>query len=523
MKRISAWFDCCLKRPLAGAVGRWVPKWHGFARSGDAQTEELFRLAVEAAPNGIVMVDERGRIVLVNAETERLFGYTRDELLGRSVEILVPSRFGEIHPSHRAHYQHEPEARRMGAGRDLYGRRKDGSEFPVEIGLNPIQTRQGLRVMSVIVDITERKQAEEKFRLAVEASPNGVVMVNESGEIVLVNAETERLFGYDRSELLGKSVELLVPARFRGGHPSHRGHYHHAPQARRMGEGRDLYGRRKDGSEFPVEIGLNPIRMREGMFVLSVIIDISERKRSEESLAAQARELQRSNAELEQFAYVASHDLQEPLRMVASYTELLSQRYQGKLDEKADKYIWYAVDGARRMQVLVNDLLSYSRVGTQGKPLMPTDAGAVLDNVLVRLSKSIRETGANIERDALPQVLADEIQLGQVFQNLIGNAIKFRSERPPEIRVSARLEKEGWIFSVSDNGIGMDLKYADRIFQMFQRLHGMGEYSGSGIGLALVKKIVERHQGHVWVESEQGKGSTFSFVLLPATASLEDA
>ena len=239
--------------------------------------------------------------------------------------------------------------------------------------------------------------------------------------------------------------------------------------------------------------------------------EVRERRHAEENLAQRSEELQRSNQELEQFAYVASHDLQEPLRMVASYTQLLEKRYKNKLDGEANEFIGYAVDGVKRMQGLIHDLLAFSRVGTRGQEFAPTDCGAVVQRVLRVLQGAIEESGAAVSCDALPTVMADESQLEQLFQNLIGNAIKYRNSSAPAVHVSCKRDGGQWLFSVKDNGIGIDPQFAEKIFVIFQRLHNREEYAGSGIGLAICKKIVERHGGKIWVESELDKGATFYF------------
>jgi light-regulated signal transduction histidine kinase (bacteriophytochrome) len=232
-----------------------------------------------------------------------------------------------------------------------------------------------------------------------------------------------------------------------------------------------------------------------------------------QELAKKTEDLIRSNSELEQFAYVASHDLQEPLRMISSYVQLLSRRYEGKLDKDADDFIAYAVEGTKRMQQLINDLLAYSRVGTRGKPPVPTDFEDVFSEATANLKMATEEAGAVVTHDQLPTAMADKLQMVQLFQNLIGNAIKFRGKDVPRVHVSAKQEEENWVFSVRDNGIGIDPQFHDRIFTIFQRLHGREEYPGTGIGLAVSKKIVERHGGRIWLESELGKGTTFYFTI----------
>jgi PAS domain S-box-containing protein len=356
--------------------------------------------------------------------------------------------------------------------------------------------------------------AEARFRGLLEAAPDCVVIVDARGTIQMVNRQTEVLFGYPREELLGQPVEMLMPDRFRGRHYSHRENYAHDPRTRPMGVGLELFGRRKDGSEFPVEISLSPMSTEDESVVISIVRDVTPRKETEQRLRAAAMDLARSNAELEQFAYVASHDLQEPLRMVASYTQLLGRRYRGRLDPDADEFIGFAVDGARRMQDLINDLLAYSRVGTRALQVEEIDTGELVDQVIGDLAAAMADAGASVTRDELPRVRADGTQLRQLFQNLIANGIKFsRPDTPPQVHVSARRDHDAWTFFIRDNGIGIEAQYLDRIFVLFQRLHSRGEYPGTGIGLAICKKIVERHGGHIDVESQPRVGTTFSFTI----------
>jgi len=359
--------------------------------------------------------------------------------------------------------------------------------------------------------------SEETYRRIVESAPNAFVMVDTDGAIVFVNARAESLFGYERHELIGRPVEILVPERFRAAHPSSRRAFARDPSTRAMGAGRDLYGVRKDGREIPVEIGLNPIRTDRGAFVLGSIVDITERKRLDARLREAAADLARSNTDLEQFAYVASHDLQEPLRMVSSFLELLASKYQGRLDADADRYIGYAVDGAKRMHAMIGDLLAFSRAGRTDGANVSVSCDAALAAALANLSKVVTDTGAEIFAEPLPHVRGSAPQLTQVFQNLIENSLKYRSEAPPRIRVSAERGAETHRLTIRDNGIGIDPRFSERIFRVFQRLHDRSKYAGTGIGLAVVKRIVERHGGEIRVESEVGKGAAFH-VTLPAAS-----
>jgi PAS domain S-box-containing protein len=370
-------------------------------------------------------------------------------------------------------------------------------------------------------EIAQRSRADEalrasevKFRGILESAPDAMVIADARGRIALVNAETERLFGYRRDELVGQTVEILVPERFRGRHSHHRQGYAAHPRTRPMDEALDLRGLRKDATEFPAEISLSPLESAEGILVTSAIRDISVRRKAEAHLLKKMEELKRSNEELAQFAYIASHDLQEPLRMVASYTQLLSKRYKGKLDSDADEFISFAVDGASRMQRLIQDLLAYSRAGTNGQALREISSEDALKEALTNLQATMEENGAVVTHDSLPAITTDATQLAQVFQNLVGNAIKYRGPEVPRVHVSATTNGGNeWIFSVRDNGLGIDPQYFERIFILFQRLHGRKEFKGTGIGLAICKKIVERLGGRIWVESQPEKGSTFYFAL----------
>jgi PAS domain S-box-containing protein len=354
--------------------------------------------------------------------------------------------------------------------------------------------------------------AESWLRLILEAAPNAMIVVDRARKIALVTQGAERLFGYRRDELIGRELEMLVRERFGGPHPSRVTALLQEPRA--TGEGEELFGRRKDGSEVAIEIGLSRVETPAGPFTLASIVDVTARRHRE-------AELRRSNEDLAQFVYITSHDLQEPLRMVASYTELLAQRYRGKLDERADKYIYYAVDGAMRMQGLLADLLVYSRVGSQGRPLVGVSADAVVKRVVDMRAGAIRRANASVRVGPLPSVRADESQLGQLFQCLLDNALKFRGDSPPVIEISATRLDDDWQFFVKDNGIGIDTQHMDRIFQMFQRLHERGKYDGNGAGLAVAKRIVERHGGRIGLESEPSVGSTFFFTLTAATSPVQ--
>jgi len=377
------------------------------------------------------------------------------------------------------------------------------------------------QMVGINYDITDRKQAElenqqlkERLQFVLASSPAVIFTCKPDGDYAatFISNNIHAVVGYTSTEFLSESgfwTNHIHPedaphtlagltALFEQGHYTHEYRFLH-----------------KDGSYLWMRNGLRLVRDDQDnvIEIVGYFADITDRKQAEQALQQLTIDLQRSNQELEQFAYVASHDLQEPLRAITSYTQLLAKRYQGQLDEKADKYIDYVVDGATRMQQLIQDLLAYSRVGRYELKQQPTDCNAVLQQVQQNLQAAIAESNAILTIDPLPTIFADTVQVTQLFQNLVGNALKYRGDAPPMIRVSARQQSKAWVFSIQDNGIGIEPQYAERIFEIFQRLHTRREYEGTGLGLAICKKIVERHHGHLWVESQLGQGALFCFTL----------
>ncbi|MGB9939096.1 PAS domain S-box protein [Methanosarcina sp.] len=483
------------------------------------KAEEAMRLSniynrslIEASLDPLVTIGPDGKITDVNEATELVTDYSRNELIGTDFSDY----FTEPEKAREGYQQ----VFREGLVRDypLEIQHQNGQLTPVLYNASVYRDESGkiIGVFAAARDITERKKAEEALRLSniynrslIEASLDPLVTIGPDGKITDVNKATELVTGYSRHELAGTDFSdyFTEPEKAKEGYQ----------QVFREGLVLDyeLEIQHRSGYVTPVLYNASVYRdeAEEVIGVFAAARDITERKKAEAMLKLKLEELARSNAELEQFAYVSSHDLQEPLRMIASYLQLLQRKYQGELDDKADKYINFAVDGASRMQSLINDLLEFSRVTTKAREFEPVECELILDRVLSDLEIPIRENKAIISYDPLPEITADYTQLAQVFQNLISNAIKFRGKEAPEVYISAEKKEDQWLFSVRDNGIGIDPKYSDRIFEVFKRLHKREEYPGTGIGLSICKKIVERHGGNIWVESEPGKGSTFYFTL----------
>jgi PAS domain S-box-containing protein len=482
-------------------------------------TDDTFRLIVEAAPNAIVVIDERGRMVIVNSQTEKLFGYGREELMGQPIELLVPERFRPNHPDRRQSFFADPRARPMGAGRDLFGLRKDGTEFPVEIGLNPIRTAQGTLVLSAIVDITERQRAEKRFRLAIESAPSGMVMVDRQGHIVLVNSQAEQLFGYSREELIGQPVEILVPERLSAAHPSYRTGFFKNPESRPMGAGRDLYGRRKDGTEFPIEIGLNPIETEEGVFALSAIVDITDRKQLEQELHLRLKDLATADRQKDEFLAMLAHELRNPLAPLRNALQILELP---NIDASAHQRVRDMMKRQLHHLVrLVDDLLDVSRIITGRVELRKEafDLNAAITRAVETAEPLIDARGhqliVSMPTEPIP-LHADLVRLAQVIANLLTNAAKY-TPKPGRIWLSASREDGEIVISVKDEGLGISQDMLNRVFDLFVQVDASPSRSqgGLGIGLTLVRRLIEMHAGTVTAKSGgPGHGSEF-IIRLP--------
>lgn len=470
--------------------------------------------AMQNAVEGISRLDIDGRYVKVNRAYAHKCGYEPQEMLGMKwqptvhpsdVEMMI-SAYQEMLISGKV----EVEAR---------GVRKNGSFFYKQLTMVKACDAQGIfnGHHCFMKDITERKltetallESEFKYRQIVELAEEGIWVIDSNALTTYVNHAMARMLGYSELEMFGRSIFDFMDEQLK---PQALDNFQRRKQG--IGEQHEFKFKSKDGKDIWTDMSTSPVMDSQGNLLscCALVYNITARKEAEQQMLQLTEDLKRSNEELEQFAYVASHDLQEPLRAITSYTQLLAQRYQGNLDDRADKYINYIVDGATRMQQLINDLLAYSRLGTRGQEFEPADCKAAVQQSLCNLQIAIAEKKAVITCDTMPTVMADEFQLVQLFQNLIANSIKFCRQDIPLIHIAACRQESEWVLSVRDNGIGIDPEYADRIFIIFQRLHSRRQYSGTGIGLAMCKRIVERHGGRIWVESQEGKGATFYFTI----------
>ena len=472
---------------------------------------EQMRLALEAAPTGMLLMDENGVMLLVNEHAEKLFGYPRYELLGKKIENLVPARYREQHPMFRQSFFGDPKIRAMGRGRELFALRKDGIEVPVEIGLNPLHTPDGRYVLSSVVDITERKRSVEQFRLAIEASPTGMLMMDEQGQIVLVNVQIEKLFGYPRQELLGQKIEMLVPNRYRDSHPGSRQTFFGQPRARAMGAGRDLYGLRKDGSEVPIEIGLNPLRTPEGSFVLSSVVDITERMRANQERDALLGQLRSLNADLELRVSERTAELTSTLRerdvllqeihhRVKNNLQVISSLINLQLRQLSDPTSRGALEECQtRVQAiaLIHEKLYQSR--DYSRVPFSEYARGLAGNVFHALGVSNSKVTLELAIESLLLGVDKAIPCGLILNELITNCLKhaFPQERKGCVRVELSREGGDAVLRVSDDGVGMPPELLPQ--------------ESASLGMSLIHTLVGQLEGRIQIDKQPGTSVRVAF------------
>ncbi|NQD36692.1 response regulator [Permianibacter sp. IMCC34836] len=493
------------------------------------QREERFQMLIDGAPNAMLIVDAEGRIEWLNPQAEQLFGYDRASLQNQPIEVLLPERYRNQHNGWRRGFQAAPSPRQMGSGRELFARRQDGSEVPVEIGLSPVQTDDGVKTIGSIIDLSARRHAEERARMLVEAAPNAIVLVNGKGQIELVNSQTEQLFGYSRAELLGQSVEVLIPESLREKHPGLRESYHRAPSQRQMGSNRELFARHKSGFAIPVEVGLAPIVAGGQRSIQAVIIDITARKAAELKLREQAEQLALANRYKSEFLANMSHELRTPLNSIMILSEQLTRNPAGNLTSKQVAHADIIRRSGGDLLNLINDILDLSKVEA-GRMTLVMEAVNIRE-LTVALETSFRPLAEaknlqlrfTVADDVPPLCQTDPQRLHQILRNLLSNAIKFTDVGRIELSITRQhedvpsrvLTPEAICIAVRDTGIGIAPGQHETIFQAFRQADGSTSrrFGGTGLGLTISRQLTELLGGVLTLESTLGVGSVFKLFL----------
>lgn len=480
-------------------------------------TEITFHLIVDSAPNAVLLVNQEGKIAYVNKQCESLFGYISSEMIGMPVEMLIPEPFRKGHVPLRRKYMHASVMRRMGEGRELYGQRKDGTICPLEIGLNPLVLVDGTWVLATIIDISERKRAEDRFRKIVNSAPNAMILVNQAGFITLVNQQALIMFGYSEADMVGKKMEMLLPERYRGHHGALRDGFFANPQTRNMGVGRDLFARRKDGSEIPVEIGLNPVQTEEGIVAVASIIDITARREQEELRVKKDAAEAAYKAKGELLA-IASHDLKNPLLAINGIAQLMLdiKKSAPNIPAQDIEFLQNICDASLHMSNIVKGILESEGLEQQGAMLdfKEVDLSALCTSLIRINEAAAMKKGILITYEIEPGVVVqgDKTRLQEAFDNYVSNAIKY-SPGGKKVTVSLKKVQDlGHIeFGVKDEGPGLTEEDRSKLFGKFKRLSAKptGGESSTGLGLSIVKAIIELHNGKVGCDSQPGQGAYF--------------